>query len=55
MMNWMRYGTSSYMPPEAELILDMRGTRQGVESLNERFADSLLHLRRCCRRNCGAV
>ncbi len=45
MMNWMRYDTSPYLPPEAEMILDMRGTRQGVEALNERVADSLLHLR----------
>ena len=49
MMNWMRYDTSPYLPPEAEMILEMRGTRQGVEAVNEsmreRFAESLLHLR----------
>ncbi len=45
MMNWMRYDTSPYLPPDAEMILEMRGTRQGVEALNERVADSLLHLR----------
>ncbi len=49
MMNWMRYDTSPYLPPEAEMILEMRGARQGVEAVNEsmreRFAESLLHLR----------
>lgn len=45
MMNWMVYGTSSYMPPEAELVLNTRATREGVDALNERCAESLLHLR----------
>lgn len=45
MMNWMTYGTSSYLPPEAELVLNTRATREGVDSLNDRGAESLLQLR----------
>ena len=45
MMNWMRYDTSPYLPPEAELVLNTRATREGVDALNERCAESLLQLR----------